>query len=1197
MTKTKVSAQWETMGDAAIYSENQGGYKAGKELIVTKDQRDQRSAVWKADKMNMFRNFEMRLKAYFGNKDSGADGMALVLHNDVRGTAAEGDNNQGGSAMGASNISHSVIIEFDTYQNGEIGDPAGDHVAFYKNGRFEVVNRLGNNTEITIGTNTPNDIEDGTWYDIHLIWNYNDRLLSVNMMNELGDFQTFSYTFQEDENIIEEIKLIEEYLNEVDPSIIDQTSALNVLNNLDRELATEYDREYIENSQNRRNYWINSKDIFFRELVDTKDDGFLDSFHSNVENIDVNYQYYVDFGFFGWWANSSDSFSKTRLINDISKVEKYAILDYYLREIESLNNQLGNNSIEDIFTRSGEIWNGEIVAGFTASTGGSTNEHKFKELQVDYSDLSIKLDGSGINDFYNSFTQPQFEVAISNSSKIIYDPEFQALKGAYLEISKPIRDADGKLLEELVFNGDQSKFDFVFDNVNGTLELNAKTDISLQELESAIDDIRYKSIESTLSPDIREISVTIKGEIIEEVDDFEIGDIIYSPASFAKINTPFINLNGLGVTENDYSEVAKSAVPLGSSDLYINIFDGLDIESITIETLNYKTGDSFSVSNYSGRNRITRTNSSSSLTFSNKGTASKQDFENALKAVTHNIEYSISEDRELKTSMLLSNGAEIKYTYSRYYFHRLDLDDSSIGNDYQTQIDFISEQLAISNNTSLTPESTPIQSINLQLSHVFDIGYERLFIDGEDDQKLSGDLIGGHIQYLFNSDFTKITLSSITNTSWANFKGAIEKIKYSNSFANPTGNDREIGVQIDFGGGLLTSAKTIVSIGFPKVRLTSTSDIWQYDTFTSIDINDEGYQYDNPIGLFLHTPLQLGFYQNYGTNISMKSVLVYTGKLNEKDSLNIDGTVLDIYVDKSNTDSYDNSLKYLIGNEVKVHEITTNSSNLVAIEYEKGFEIGFKDGSSIQNASELFDLLSKIKLTLAEERDEIYLEAARQLWVEVQGQMPGASYDVSSNVLISSYEFLNYESILPVTLGFFGAKRKGHNVEVSWTTFSEFNNDYFELQRSIDGVNYSMLNKQDGQIESNVILEYHYDDIKPPRSTIYYRLKQVDMSKDYKYYYTSVGASFDTSFEVELLSENPVRNNQVILGIHSSVPQESSISIYDMNGKLVFLRDVFLEKGTNQEKIDLNIGSSGLYILNVQTQNGNKSSIKLQINP
>ncbi|WP_066504738.1 YDG domain-containing protein [Rufibacter sp. DG15C] len=88
---------------------------------------------------------------------------------------------------------------------------------------------------------------------------------------------------------------------------------------------------------------------------------------------------------------------------------------------------------------------------------------------------------------------------------------------------------------------------------------------------------------------------------------------------------------------------------------------------------------------------------------------------------------------------------------------------------------------------------------------------------------------------------------------------------------------------------------------------------------------------------------------------------------------------------------------------------------------------------------------------------------------------------------------------LPVTLVSFNAKTQNNQVVLSWTTATEIDNDYFQIERSADGKNFTAIGKVKGNGNSNTLLNYTFKDASPLVATAYYRLKQVDFNGKFEY--------------------------------------------------------------------------------------------------
>lgn len=103
--------------------------------------------------------------------------------------------------------------------------------------------------------------------------------------------------------------------------------------------------------------------------------------------------------------------------------------------------------------------------------------------------------------------------------------------------------------------------------------------------------------------------------------------------------------------------------------------------------------------------------------------------------------------------------------------------------------------------------------------------------------------------------------------------------------------------------------------------------------------------------------------------------------------------------------------------------------------------------------------------------------------------------------IIIQFEGYNYSkhcvaaepiSPLPIELLSFKAIKSDHNVEVSWETATERNNDFFTVLRSKDGETWENVQIIPGAGNSTRPLHYTWTDNTPLSDVSYYRLKQTD---------------------------------------------------------------------------------------------------------
>lgn len=163
--------------------------------------------------------------------------------------------------------------------------------------------------------------------------------------------------------------------------------------------------------------------------------------------------------------------------------------------------------------------------------------------------------------------------------------------------------------------------------------------------------------------------------------------------------------------------------------------------------------------------------------------------------------------------------------------------------------------------------------------------------------------------------------------------------------------------------------------------------------------------------------------------------------------------------------------------------------------------------------------------------------------------------------------------VLPVELvSFSGDKKEGYN-EISWTTSMELDNDYFQVQKSINGKDFKTIGEVDGNGQSEEEINYLYYDTDPDASA-YYRLKQVDFDGTTEYSKTIyVGASYADKIFMNI-KEN---GRYVNIDPHHKT---TSVIVYDMRGSIVLNK--MIDKMTS---IDYSHLSSGVYSITAFNSN------------
>jgi hypothetical protein len=103
------------------------------------------------------------------------------------------------------------------------------------------------------------------------------------------------------------------------------------------------------------------------------------------------------------------------------------------------------------------------------------------------------------------------------------------------------------------------------------------------------------------------------------------------------------------------------------------------------------------------------------------------------------------------------------------------------------------------------------------------------------------------------------------------------------------------------------------------------------------------------------------------------------------------------------------------------------------------------------------------------------------------------AYNTTGNSLIMRTSAAAAPTPLPVVLASFSGTVDGQALAtLRWTTASEYNTDYFLLERSSDGRDFNAVGRHAAAGSSSQSVAYQFADPQPLTATTYYRLRQAD---------------------------------------------------------------------------------------------------------
>ncbi len=209
--------------------------------------------------------------------------------------------------------------------------------------------------------------------------------------------------------------------------------------------------------------------------------------------------------------------------------------------------------------------------------------------------------------------------------------------------------------------------------------------------------------------------------------------------------------------------------------------------------------------------------------------------------------------------------------------------------------------------------------------------------------------------------------------------------------------------------------------------------------------------------------------------------------------------------------------------------------------------------------------------------------------IGTSSSLPDIGTPPSNNNLVGNSASCITRSPLPVTLFRFIGTNNGCSNHLKWITASELNNDYFQLQKSLDGVNYATIAKIDGVGNSNAFQTYSFIDNGATKNC-YYRLRQVDIDGTEHSFSTIVSLQSTCvkkgKVGIETAFPNPTTSSISIL-YNASIAQSGDVKgvLIDATGKVVSEIALNLQEDSNLIALEMKSLPSGVYAFYLKGEN------------
>ncbi|MFD1631758.1 T9SS type A sorting domain-containing protein [Pseudopedobacter beijingensis] len=307
-------------------------------------------------------------------------------------------------------------------------------------------------------------------------------------------------------------------------------------------------------------------------------------------------------------------------------------------------------------------------------------------------------------------------------------------------------------------------------------------------------------------------------------------------------------------------------------------------------------------------------------------------------------------------------------------------------------------------------------------------------------------------------------------------------------------------------------------------------------------------------GLSTTKTIPLGSASNY-LPVTLNPITSSDFELNVFEGITEDAT--------SNGTALSNTLKSNLVNAIWNVKRTSGSGNCIAT-------LGWQD--NLEGAN--FASLTNAEIGVSVFKDGSYSEYMGT----------GNSSQNTATVTLTDFGPLSVGKIgvLPVQLVSFDLKKQGNKVNIIWSTASEQNNSYFEIERSADAKEFKVLGRKYAVGDSNVLTQYTYLDEQPLQGTAYYRLVQYDTDGKSRVY------------DPKVITINNLENYFTVIASDNSYAidfwknayssEKAKVTVYAVDGKVLASKIIDVVQGNNKYRIETPQLTKGVYIISYQSE-------------
>ncbi|MEP7280039.1 MAG: T9SS type A sorting domain-containing protein [Bacteroidota bacterium] len=171
-------------------------------------------------------------------------------------------------------------------------------------------------------------------------------------------------------------------------------------------------------------------------------------------------------------------------------------------------------------------------------------------------------------------------------------------------------------------------------------------------------------------------------------------------------------------------------------------------------------------------------------------------------------------------------------------------------------------------------------------------------------------------------------------------------------------------------------------------------------------------------------------------------------------------------------------------------------------------------------------------------------------------------------------------SLLPVQFTYFIGQKTITGNLLQWETATEQNNNYFTVERGMDGKQFTAIARVTGAGTSTTANNYSFTDLQGAATPVYYRLRQTD--KDGKSSFSQViTVGTGNAPNAAQTYPNPVQDN-LHIAVSNDVKGNGRIIVYELTGRTISEQAIVKNDQAFNTVINMNGLAPGLYVVEIK---------------